>query len=631
MIPRPSGAVRSRSAMSSCGSPKNSVPPPSSSPTSARRSTPTVCEARAADALQLRLALLRVEEREQRAQVGEVEQRQALLVGVAEDEREALLLRLVRAEHLGEQQRAEVGDGRAHRDARADAAEREVLDREAGRRERLAELASRASPAGPSSPPGSASPERSPFMSAAKTGTPASESCSAIPCSVLVLPVPVAPAIRPWRFIIASGTWTAASGTSASSEHPGSELERRALGRVRLGDRLRRTSSGKEPRAMARDRTSEFGIRDPWRSWMQNGRFLRRLTAPRCIFRIQSGYKLDTIERGGRRWAQARRTVAGRGSNGPTCTTTSSASAVGSHRAHVGAARRRATVAAAALRRYVAALGALTGAQAVQMVKAGLKAIYLSGWQVAADANLSGHTYPDQSLYPANSAPALVKRINNALLRADQIDSAEGKNGTYWLAPIVADAEAGFGGPLNAFELMKAFIEAGAAGVHFEDQLSSEKKCGHLGGKVLVPTSQFVRTLVSARLAADVLDVPTVLVARTDALSATLLTSDVDDRDREFRPASGRPRAFSASRLASRRRSRARSPMRRTRTSSGARPRRPTSTRPPQFAEAVHAQYPGKLLAYNCSPSFNWRKHLDDATIASFQKSSPRWDTSSSS
>ena len=176
----------------------------------------------------------------------------------------------------------------------------------------------------------------------------------------------------------------------------------------------------------------------------------------------------------------------------------------------------------------------MTGAQAVQMVKAGLKAIYVSGWQVAADANLSGHTYPDQSLYPANSAPALVKRINSALLRADQIDSAEGKNGTYWLAPIVADAEAGFGGPLNAFELMKAFIEAGAAGVHFEDQLSSEKKCGHLGGKVLVPTSQFVRTLVSARLAADVLDVPTVLVARTDALSATLLTSDVDERDREF-------------------------------------------------------------------------------------------------
>src|SRR4029078_9376157 len=183
---------------------------------------------------------------------------------------------------------------------------------------------------------------------------------------------------------------------------------------------------------------------------------------------------------------------------------------------------------------YVPALGALTGAQAVQMVKAGLQAIYLSGWQVAADANLSGHTYPDQSLYPANSAPALVKRINNALLRADQIDSAEGRNGTYWLAPIVADAEAGFGGPLNAFELMKAFIEAGAAGVHFEDQLASEKKCGHMGGKVLVPTSQFIRTLVAARLAADVLDVPTILVARTDADSAKLLTSDIDERDLPF-------------------------------------------------------------------------------------------------
>ena len=183
---------------------------------------------------------------------------------------------------------------------------------------------------------------------------------------------------------------------------------------------------------------------------------------------------------------------------------------------------------------YVAALGALTGGQAVQMVRAGLKAIYLSGWQVAADANLAGQTYPDQSLYPANSGPALVKRINNALLRADQIDYAEGKNGTYWLAPIVADAEAGFGGGLSAFELMKAYIEAGAAGVHFEDQLASEKKCGHLGGKVLVPTGQFVRTLVAARLAADVCGVPTVLVARTDALSATLLTSDVDERDREF-------------------------------------------------------------------------------------------------
>src|SRR6186997_2623501 len=193
---------------------------------------------------------------------------------------------------------------------------------------------------------------------------------------------------------------------------------------------------------------------------------------------------------------------------------------------------------------YVAALGAMTGGQAVQMVKAGLKSIYLSGWQVAADANLAGHTYPDQSLYPANSAPALVRRLNSALLRADQIDSAEGRNGTYWLAPIVADAEAGFGGPLNAFELMKAFIEAGAAGVHFEDQLSSEKKCGHLGGKVLVPTAQHIRTLVAARLAADVLDVPSLIVARTDALSATLLTSDVDEADRELCTGERTPEGF---------------------------------------------------------------------------------------
>src|SRR5438093_394344 len=183
---------------------------------------------------------------------------------------------------------------------------------------------------------------------------------------------------------------------------------------------------------------------------------------------------------------------------------------------------------------YVAALGAMTGGQAVQMVKAGLKSIYLSGWQVAADANLNGHTYPDQSLYAATSAPALVRRLNNALLRADQIEHAEERNGTYWLAPIVADAEAGFGGPLNAFELMKAMIEAGAAGVHFEDQLASEKKCGHLGGKVLVPTSQFLRILAAARLAADVCGVPTILVARTDALSATLLTSDADPLDEPF-------------------------------------------------------------------------------------------------
>jgi isocitrate lyase len=269
---------------------------------------------------------------------------------------------------------------------------------------------------------------------------------------------------------------------------------------------------------------------------------------------------------------------------------------------------------------YVAALGALTGAQAVQMVKAGLKAIYLSGWQVAADANLAGHTYPDQSLYPANSAPALVERINNALLRADQIEAAEGTNGTYWLAPIVADAEAGFGGPLNAFELMKAMIQAGAAGVHFEDQLSSAKKCGHLGGKVLVPTSQFVQTLVAARLAADVLDVPTVLFARTDALSATLLTSDVDERDREFltgeRTAEGffRVRPGIEAPIA---RALAYAPYADVlwcETST------PDLEEAAAFAEAVHAEYPGKLLAYNCSPSFNWRKHLDEPTIASFQQ-----------
>ncbi len=269
---------------------------------------------------------------------------------------------------------------------------------------------------------------------------------------------------------------------------------------------------------------------------------------------------------------------------------------------------------------YVAALGALTGAQAVQMVKAGLQAVYLSGWQVAADANLAGHTYPDQSLYPVSSAPALVERICNALLRADQIEAAEDRNGTYWLAPIVADAEAGFGGPLNAFELMKAFIEAGAAGVHFEDQLSSEKKCGHLGGKVLVPTSQFVRTLVAARLAADVLDVPTILVARTDALSATLLTSDVDERDHEFLTGERTPEGFFRIRPG------IEAPIARAlayapyadllwcETST------PDLDEAAQFAEAVHAKFPGKLLAYNCSPSFNWKKHLDDRTIAAFQR-----------
>jgi isocitrate/methylisocitrate lyase len=269
---------------------------------------------------------------------------------------------------------------------------------------------------------------------------------------------------------------------------------------------------------------------------------------------------------------------------------------------------------------YVAALGALTGAQAVQMVKAGLQAIYVSGWQVAGDANLAGQTYPDQSLYPVSSAPALVERINNALLRADQIDAAEDRNGTYWLAPIVADAEAGFGGPLNAFELMKAFVEAGAAGVHFEDQLSSEKKCGHLGGKVLVPTSQFVRTLVSARLAADVMDVPTILVARTDALSATLLTSDVDERDHGFLTGERTPEGFfriTPGIEAPIARALAYAPyadLLWCETST------PDLDEAAAFAEAVHARYPGKLLAYNCSPSFNWRKHLDDRTIASFQR-----------
>jgi isocitrate lyase len=269
---------------------------------------------------------------------------------------------------------------------------------------------------------------------------------------------------------------------------------------------------------------------------------------------------------------------------------------------------------------YVPALGALTGGQAVQMIRAGLKAIYLSGWQVAADANLAGQTYPDQSLYPANSGPALVKRLNNALLRADQIDFAEGKNGTYWLAPIVADAEAGFGGALNAFELMKAYVEAGAAGVHFEDQLASEKKCGHLGGKVLVPTSQFVRTLIAARLAADVCGVPTVLVARTDALSATLLTSDIDDRDRGFTTGERTPEGFYRVRPgieAPIARSLAYAPYADVLWFETATPDLDEARR---FAEAIHAEYPGKYLAYNCSPSFNWRKHLSDAEIARFQR-----------
>jgi isocitrate lyase len=269
---------------------------------------------------------------------------------------------------------------------------------------------------------------------------------------------------------------------------------------------------------------------------------------------------------------------------------------------------------------YVPALGALTGGQAVQMVKAGLQAIYLSGWQVAADANLAGHTYPDQSLYPSNSGPALVRRLNNALLRADQIHTAEGDTDTHWLAPIVADAEAGFGGPLNAFELMRAMIEAGAAGVHFEDQLSSEKKCGHLGGKVLVPTNQFLRTLAAARLAADVCGVPTVLVARTDAFSAKLLTSDADPTDEPFLTGERTPEGFFCVRdglepaIA---RSLAAAPYADLvwfETST------PDIDEARDFAEAIHERFPGKLLAYNCSPSFNWRAHLDDARIAGFQR-----------
>ncbi len=270
---------------------------------------------------------------------------------------------------------------------------------------------------------------------------------------------------------------------------------------------------------------------------------------------------------------------------------------------------------------YVAALGAMTGGQAVQMVKAGLQAIYLSGWQVAADANLAGQTYPDQSLYPSNSAPALVRRLNQALLRADQIEHAEGNGtGRHWLAPIVADAEAGFGGPLNAFELMRSMIEAGAAGVHFEDQLASEKKCGHLGGKVLVPTSQFVRTLAAARLAADVCDVPTVIVARTDALSATLLTSDVDERDHEFIAGERTPEGYFRveggieSAIA---RGLAYAPYADLiwcETST------PDLGEAREFADAIRSRFPGKLLAYNCSPSFNWKRHLDDGQIARFQE-----------
>lgn len=269
---------------------------------------------------------------------------------------------------------------------------------------------------------------------------------------------------------------------------------------------------------------------------------------------------------------------------------------------------------------YINALGAMTGAQAVQMVKAGLKALYLSGWQVAADANLGGQTYPDQSLYPANSVPNVVKRINNALMRADQIERSEGTGDTHWYAPIVADAEAGFGGPLHAFELMKGMIEAGAAGVHFEDQLASEKKCGHLGGKVLVPTSTFIRTLVGARLAADVMDVPSVIIARTDSLGANLLTSDIDPYDRPFLTGERTPEGYfrvKPSMQASIARGLAYAPyadLLWVETS------KPDLNEAREFAEAIHAKYPGKWLAYNCSPSFNWQKNLDSTTIAKFQR-----------
>ncbi|HTR70299.1 MAG TPA: isocitrate lyase [Mycobacteriales bacterium] len=270
---------------------------------------------------------------------------------------------------------------------------------------------------------------------------------------------------------------------------------------------------------------------------------------------------------------------------------------------------------------YVNALGAMTGNQAVQQVRAGLKAIYLSGWQVAGDANLAGQTYPDQSLYPANSVPAVVRRINNALIRADQISWSEGvDHDVHWLAPIVADAEAGFGGVLNAFELMKAMIQAGAAGVHWEDQLSSAKKCGHLGGKVLIPTAQHIKTLNAARLAADVEGVPTVIVARTDAQAATLITSDIDERDRPFITGERTAEGF-------------------YRVTNGIDPcvarglayaeyadllwmetSTPDLELARQYAEAIKKEFPDQLLAYNCSPSFNWKQHLDDDTIAKFQR-----------
>ncbi len=269
---------------------------------------------------------------------------------------------------------------------------------------------------------------------------------------------------------------------------------------------------------------------------------------------------------------------------------------------------------------YTHAMGALTGGQAIQMVKGGLEAIYLSGWQVAGDANLAEQVYPDQSLYPANSVPTVIRRINNALRRADQIEWSEGNRDREWMVPIVADAEAGFGGPLNAFELMKSMIEAGAAGVHWEDQLASEKKCGHMGGKVLVPTQQHVRTLTAARLAADVMNVPSLVVARTDSLAATLLTSDVDERDQQFctgeRSAEGFFHVNNGMDVAISR-GLAYAPYSdlvwcETGT--------PDLDEAQLFADAIHSEYPDTMLAYNCSPSFNWKAALDDATIASFQK-----------
>ncbi len=268
---------------------------------------------------------------------------------------------------------------------------------------------------------------------------------------------------------------------------------------------------------------------------------------------------------------------------------------------------------------FVNTLGALTGNQALQQVKAGLKAIYLSGWQVAADANLAGQMYPDQSLYPANSVPMVVKRINQALQRADQIQHSEGKGNIHWFAPIVADGEAGFGGPLNVFELTKALIEAGAAGVHFEDQLASEKKCGHMGGKVLLPTQQAVRNLVAARLAADVCGVPTLIIARTDANAANLITSDIDERDRPFLTGQRSPEGFYYVRAGLEQAIARGLAYAEYADMVWCETAEPNLDEARRFAEAIHARYPGKLLAYNCSPSFNWKKKLSDDEIARFQ------------